>query len=715
MSEKKNENPEPTAVVGEKTAVTTADAQKARLADASEIAEVHNSNRDKHSGSAGGKGRTVEVYELDEDGNEKIVATRKAEKSKNSADDNHRHVTVDELLSIASKKDDGFARSLATQIQEAKTESQREELQKHADKYYGQSESSIKDTVPELSKAKLSETGQRLGIEAQSNPAIEPVANLRAYADGLPDGERKDELIKLSKDHEAFLVAQTPVVDTRNPNELISPETVEPMFQTAGKPLEGSITVDSQGAESSENLTNTPEGWQKVFQKISALSFDQQVQVIGAGLQSGIDYLQWEQRERTLGSLIGTVQGVGTVAENLAKIADFGAALILNDKEKAGKLGEEFGTSIGQTIVGGVQLFRVADKYLFDIGYTGDYAKPFKDIVTLGLKMNGEWVKLPPLEQERIKAKFISEMVADGAVGTAGAAAIKKAGKLTEVLDIVAEHSSKLAKSGERLAKTVSDTVEDVMAPEYAVAGGGKWKAVKAADEVLDMTVMERRLFPSKFDPRHRLTPIEAARENARIKKLPFDEKEWEKLKPKEKADRLVKDGYELLEDPEPLPPFDSTKVGEAFRGDKDIFSPFDENGRAKSYINADGDMVPANIDGIFDGRRVDIMEHLLGSSNKNAKACSPWTSVGTSGVVYKYADGSGMKIDIAGLRKAIANGEVTGVKFIEHKELLEQIENSSWSRMDKKMATRFVNKDGEFVIEGVVPGRFIELMGVGK
>jgi hypothetical protein len=405
---------------------------------------------------------------------------------------------------------------------------------------------------------------------------------------------------------------------------------------------------------------------------------------------------------------------VGTVAENLAKIADFGAALILNDKEKVGKLGEEFGAAVGQTIVGGVQLFRMADKYLFDIGYTGDYAKPFKDVVTLGQKMNDGWSKLPPREQERIKAKLISEMVADGAVGAGGAAAIKKAGKLTEVLDIVAEHSSELVKSGKKLANTVSNTVESVMAPEYALAGGGKWKVVKAADEVLDMTTMERRLFPSKFDPRHRLTPIEAARENARIKKVSFDEKEWEKLKPKEKADRLVKDGYELLEDPEPLPPFDSTKVAEAFRGDKDIFSHLDENGRAKSYINADGNLVPANLDGIYDGRRVDIMEHLLGSSNKDAKACSPWTSVGTSGVVYKYADGSGMKIDIAGLRKAVANGEVTGVKFIEHQELLEKIENSSWSRMDKKMATRFVNKDGEFVIEGIVPGKFIELMGVG-
>jgi hypothetical protein len=116
---------------------------------------------------------------------------------------------------------------------------------------------------------------------------------------------------------------------------------------------------------------------------------------------------------------------------------------------------------------------------------------------------------------------------------------------------------------------------------------------------------MEKRVFVSKLDPTHRLRPIEAARENSRIKGHAFDEEEWKKLKPEEKAKQLTDSGYHVLENPEPRQPIDSTKLDLAFRGDRDIYTALDRNGLRKSHINEAGDLVPANAEGVFNGRDV--------------------------------------------------------------------------------------------------------------
>lgn len=94
--------------------------------------------------------------------------------------------------------------------------------------------------------------------------------------------------------------------------------------------------------------------------------------------------------------------------------------------------------------------------------------------------------------------------------------------------------------------------------------------------------------------------------------------------------------------------------------------------------------------------------------------AQSPWTIVGTSGVLYKYADGSGININVAALREAVDKGEVTGVGFIEPQDFLKRIESSGYSEFDRLQAFRFANKDGGFLIVGKIPGRFIELIGAG-
>lgn len=224
-----------------------------------------------------------------------------------------------------------------------------------------------------------------------------------------------------------------------------------------------------RGTHAAVTSENTPGGWLTVVQRIAQLPMDQEFQVLGSGLLAGVEHYQHDERERTWGRLIGTVQGTGEVLQGLAKIADFGAACILGDNERAGNMGDEFGTALGQTIVGGVRLFQAADQYLFNIGYSGDYAKPFRDIAAAGQNLDEQWSRLPPREQERVKTKLITELVESGAIGAGGAGAVQKASKFTEVLDAVAVEAKAVhaaARPGiKKAVKAINNAVDELVQP----------------------------------------------------------------------------------------------------------------------------------------------------------------------------------------------------------------------------------------------------------
>jgi hypothetical protein len=230
-------------------------------------------------------------------------------------------------------------------------------------------------------------------------------------------------------------------------------------------------------------LTNTPDGWLAAGQRIAGLPLNKQTQIILSGLSAGAEQCQLDERERQWGAIIGSVEGVGNVAINLAKIADFSAYCAIGDKARAAQMGEEFGTALGQTVASGVRLFEATQKYSYDVGYSGDYAKPARDLMATGKILNDEWSQLPPREQERRKYEILSQMVADGLVGTAGAQAIGKAKTLTEVLDTVAEQVAKSSAHGiehtEKTAGKIANIINDLLAPELAIAGGGKTKLPK--------------------------------------------------------------------------------------------------------------------------------------------------------------------------------------------------------------------------------------------
>lgn len=307
-------------------------------------------------------------------------------------------------------------------------------------------EAEAKIKAPKQAKhEQISQSATLMAIEADKNPAMHPVALGRQHADSLPpEDPQKQKLTELSRE----LAAK------------YSPEMRARYEQFDG---------GTHKAIKSDNLTNTPEGWLTVAQKIAQLPMDKQLEVIGAGLLSGIEQYQHDERERAWGQLIGTVQGTGEILQGLAKIADFGAACILGDNERAGKMGEEFGTALGQTIVGGVRLFQAADQYLFNIGYTGDYAKPFRDVVLVGQKLDEQWSHLPPREQERIKAKLITELLESGAIGAGGASAIQKTSKFTEILDTIAVEAKQLHAAAKpaikKAVKAINNAVDELVQP----------------------------------------------------------------------------------------------------------------------------------------------------------------------------------------------------------------------------------------------------------
>ena len=277
-------------------------------------------------------------------------------------------------------------------------------------------------------------------------------------------------------------------------------------------------------------------GWYEAGQAIAQLPLGLQLSIIGNALLSGANQLAYEQHERSAGSVIGAVQGIGSVAFNLATIADFCAYCILGD-DRALDMGDKFGEAIGKTLVSGVRLFQAADKYLYDIGFNADYSKPFCDVICVGMTLNESWNQLSPREQERLKSELISQMVADGFVGFTAAQSLNKSKTYLEVLDAIAtqaiENSGRTPGNLQKTIDTIKNQITSLLSPQLELAGGGKIK-------IRDLQYIKEEL----------------------VLKM------------------------------------EGTPSSKAYRGDTDFHSKFDKHGRPKSHINEAGDLVPADING---------------------------------------------------------------------------------------------------------------------
>jgi hypothetical protein len=148
------------------------------------------------------------------------------------------------------------------------------------------------------------------------------------------------------------------------------------------------------------------------------------------------------------------------------------------------------------------------------------------------------------------------------------------------------------------------------------------------------------------------------------------------------------------------------------FRGDHDFHNPINEQtGKKKSYINADGDLTPADPEGLFKEKPVDVVHHLCGDFYKWHKPFSPYTSLSElAEISVKYGKQFKLTADLEKLELAIQSGEVSGVQLIKHDEVLEMIRNSPCHEYSRKNAMKYAIKDKEILIRGVLPKRFFKV-----
>ena len=121
-----------------------------------------------------------------------------------------------------------------------------------------------------------------------------------------------------------------------------------------------------------------------------------------------------------------------------------------------------------------------------------------------------------------------------------------------------------------------------------------------------------------------------------------------------------------------------------------------------KSHLNSSGDLVPANVNGLYKGREVTVAEHILGGYRKGAKGNSPYTSFTyANGIVTNYGN-TVIKVDIKGLIDDVAKGKLKDVEVLTPIKVKEAIKSDTqlnyyWRNLALKWATR----DNEWANKG--------------
>ncbi|WP_438310306.1 hypothetical protein ACSHWO_05805 [Streptomyces sp. HUAS TT3] len=185
-----------------------------------------------------------------------------------------------------------------------------------------------------------------------------------------------------------------------------------------------------------------------------------------------------------------------------------------------------------------------------------------------------------------------------------------------------------------------------------------------------------------------------------------------------------------------PYAPRPGEDVPNLRRQDNDFSDQYNAKGQRKSYINEDGDLVPANPDG-----KATIVDHVVGREPR--KSDSPFTSTSKDGADAKDYGGKTITVDLPRLMEDIANGKVQGVEVYSPKEVEAAIQaaadkvagrpidisvpprtsyekiremaeglgfgrkktDSLEQRMKDMMHTR---RDSEWLVKGVVPKEYI-------
>ena len=393
---------------------------------------------------------------------------------------------------------------------------------------------------------------------------------------------------------------------------------------------------------------------QNEWQAFTQLPAGQQRQVIEA-FSRGSDIAQDSYSQQINAVSESVPKGFYNVAKSICDCAVNASQFVYDlysDPTKAQKTASEVSDQIGKTISNGLHLSGFLSDYSSDVIKHGDWNRPVSDLAKVVQIIDERWNETP-LEKRTEKA---SELIASlGIAAPAGFVA-------------------KLANSTKLIA-----ALDELDAALNGVVSAAKDKSAHAFGKLLDEI----------------LQPVGDTGTGTGFK-LPV---------PKNSA----RDSSELIVKMEGHSSHDLPS--RAHRGDHDVTSRTNTKGRPKSFINEEGDLVPANPIGYYKGEKVTIAEHLNARQCRGAKANSPYTSFSHGAKVIGKYGGEAIELDVDGLQKAVLEGKIPGVRIYSHSEILQELENSRFKPYTKQQLILFAKADKEIIVEGIIPKEYFKVI----
>lgn len=283
-------------------------------------------------------------------------------------------------------------------------------------------------------REQISRTGVQLAIESKHNPALEPVAELRAYADMLPEGEEKQKLIELSREQ---AMEHSPAIrarleqDTKDKVGINQNNEFEQSDATNKSAItETQLLLPPEEQRDIKVLEGHVDDLSFVVSEYSKLPLDQKLKIaeeagdvfsntladgLGKGFsQMGEEMLKGAAKAAT--SLVNFGLEAGRIGWDMynipEKLGEMAIYLGMGNYKQADALKEETAGTIGKALAFSLAPLRVTYDYGYQWGFSGDPAKPIKDIVAL----KDSWDKLTPPQQAGLATEiFVSwELPASG-------------------------------------------------------------------------------------------------------------------------------------------------------------------------------------------------------------------------------------------------------------------------------------------------------------
>lgn len=284
-----------------------------------------------------------------------------------------------------------------------------------------------------------------------------------------PGHERQERLARVQQDIEEMFGRRDKTLKN-GPLEEVPNQIVQKQDGSIQLNINAVENIPQAEANASAQTEQQPiTTWQDAMKRISELPLEKQFEVIGKGLVTFNNSIENSKREIAIGTTIGAVQGVGNTLIGVVNFAQFTgdtivfAADIATNNPRYLQTADKVGEAIGKTLVTGVKLFSIADAYCQAVDQSGDYAKPFTDLQTMGREFNRQWMALPERERARMAAQFTTEMGANFAP-VVGASKLGKAEKLVETLEEIGSGVNGLKKieAEEKYIKSVAGLIEDL-------------------------------------------------------------------------------------------------------------------------------------------------------------------------------------------------------------------------------------------------------------